>query len=58
MKWGFYTLQKSVFVYPYLCEDEIAVTRDLFHIPNSSLLLLEVGHIGNEKELKKFFNLK
>ena len=56
--WGFYPLQKSVFVYPYHCEDAIAVMRDIFHIPTRCLLLIETSSVGNERELKKFFGLK
>jgi len=55
--WGFYPLQKSVFVYPYPCSDAIVVMRDLFYIPTKSLLMVETDHIGNEAELKKFFRL-
>ena len=57
-EWGFYTLQKSVFVFPYQCEDEIAIIRDLFDIPNKDLLIIEATHIGNEPQLKKHFGLR
>ena len=57
-EWGFYTLQKSVFVFPYPCEDEIAIIRDLFNIPDKDLLIIEATHIGNEPQLKKHFGLR
>ncbi len=56
--WGFYMLQKSVFVYPFPCEDEIAIIRDLFEIPTSSLILIETKHVAHEKELKRRFGLR
>lgn len=56
--WGFYPLQKSVFIYPFPCEDEIAIMRDLFEIPTNNLIFIEVKHIADEAKLKKNFGLK
>ena len=55
---GLYPLKKSVFVYPFPCEDEIAIMRDIFEIPTSSLVLIETRHIADEIKLKKYFGLK
>ncbi len=56
--WGLYPLQKSVFVYPFPCEDEVAIIRDLFDISTNNLILIEVKHIADEAKLKKHFELK
>lgn len=57
LTWGFYPLQKSVFVYPYPCEDEIAIVRDVFHVSTSNLLMVVTDQVGNHRALKKFFGL-
>jgi CRISPR/Cas system-associated endoribonuclease Cas2 len=56
-EWGFYLLQKSVYVYPYSCEEEIAIIRDIFHIPTVSLFIIETDFIGDQQKLKKHFSL-
>ncbi|MEK7562597.1 MAG: hypothetical protein AAB509_02880 [Patescibacteria group bacterium] len=55
-KLGFYELQKSVFVFPYNCKDEIDFIIEFFNIRKyTRFALLET--IDNEKHLKKIFNL-
>jgi len=56
-EWDFYPLQKSVFVCPFPCEEEIAIIRDLFHIPNGNLFLIETEKIPNEQMLLQYFRL-
>lgn len=53
---GFYTLQKSVFVHPFECEDEVDFVIEFFNLrPFVRIILAE--HIDNELHLKKYFNL-
>ncbi len=54
-QWGARPLQKSVFVYPYPCQEEIVILRDLFEIPHNALFIVETRSVPNEKELRKFF---
>lgn len=56
-EWGMYPLQKSVFAYPFPCEEEMTIIRDLFHIPTQSLFIIETKSMPREKELKKHFHL-
>jgi len=54
---GFYKLQKSVFVYPYECENEIEFIKAIFNI-QPYVLLIRAKEIDNEKFLKQHFKLK
>lgn len=53
---GFYELQKSVFVHPYLCEKEIEFLVEFYDIRRNVRQLL-VEKIDNELHLKKIFKL-
>ena len=56
-KLGFYELQKSVFVFPYKCKDEIDFIIEFFNLRKYVRFgILE--SIDNEIHLKKIFNLK
>ena len=53
---GFYELQKSVFIYPFECRDEIDFIVEIFQIRPH----VRYGHltnITNEAELKEHFDL-
>lgn len=54
---GFYQLQKSIYVYPYPCQDEIDFVSAIFKV-YPYLIYLEATKIENEEVLKKFFGLK
>ncbi|PJE69272.1 hypothetical protein COU96_00645 [Candidatus Shapirobacteria bacterium CG10_big_fil_rev_8_21_14_0_10_38_14] len=55
-KLGFYELQKSVFVYPYNCKDEIDFIIEFFNIRKYVRFgILET--IDNEKHLKEIFKI-
>lgn len=54
---GFYQLQKSVWVYPYDCEDFITLLKTDFKI-GKDLLYMLVWKIEYEKPLLNFFKLK
>jgi len=53
---GFYLLQESVWVYPYDCEDIVALLKTDFGIGNN-LLYLIVEEIENDRHLKDEFDL-
>lgn len=53
---GFKELQKSVFIYPYPCEDEIEFVVEFFKI-RWYVRYAEVSKLMNEEELKLHFEL-
>ncbi|MGB9743250.1 MAG: CRISPR-associated endonuclease Cas2 [Minisyncoccales bacterium] len=53
---GFYKIQKSVFVYPYECENEIEFIKAIFNI-QPYILLIRAKEIDNEEFLRRYFNL-
>jgi len=54
---GFYQMQKSVWVYPYECEDEILFVAELFQV-QKHIEILTVEKLLHEEKLKKEFGLK
>ena len=53
---GFVMLQKSVWVYPYPCEDQIEILRDIYEIrPFIRMILAE--RIDGTKKLREAFGL-
>jgi DNA-binding transcriptional regulator PaaX len=55
-KLHFYPIQKSVFIYPYECEDEIEFIAEIFHL-KPYVRFIVAKSIDIELELKKIFNL-
>ncbi|KKT75590.1 MAG: hypothetical protein UW71_C0001G0001, partial [Parcubacteria group bacterium GW2011_GWB1_44_7] len=53
---GFMKLQKSVWVYPYDCEDFVNLIKADFKI-GKDLLYLIVDSIENDKFIKEYFQL-
>ncbi len=53
---GFYQMQKSVWVYPYECEDEILFLAEIFQV-QKHIEILTVEKMLHENKLKKTFNL-
>ncbi len=53
---GFYHLQKSCFVYPFECRDEIDFVSEFFNI-SEHVNYVVAESLDGEKELKRFFNL-
>ena len=53
----FYRLQRSVWVTPYDCKNEIAFISEFFEIRNC-LRYINADYIDNEAELKLHFNFK
>ncbi len=54
---GFYPLQKSIWIHPFDCRDEINLLRDFFGLSQKELRLIIAEEIGEEKWLKKLFKL-
>lgn len=53
----FYPLQKSVFITPYPCEDEIDFICGIFEINRNNVLLLEISRFEGSEKLKRHFRL-
>ncbi len=53
---GFYQLQKSVWAYPYLCQDEILFIAEIFKI-QSFINILTVEECLHDYKLRKFFEI-
>jgi len=53
---GFVQLQKSVWVFPYDCEDLIILLKADFKVGKDVLYMI-VDKIENDREIKKVFNL-
>lgn len=56
-EFGFYQLQKSIWVYPYPCEREIKLLREFFKLTSRQLRVLEVHKMEDDTFLKTFFHL-
>ncbi|MFH1093900.1 MAG: hypothetical protein V1739_07085 [Candidatus Omnitrophota bacterium] len=54
---GFKCVQKSVWVYPYQCEDEIKLLRDFFGLNKKDIRLITAESIEDDISLRKIFNL-
>lgn len=53
---GFYPLQKSVFVFPYSCRDEVDFIADFFGV-GRYLNYIEATHIDDTKHLREHFRI-
>lgn len=54
---GFQQLQKSVWVSPFRCKDEIDLLRDFFGLTEKDIRLIVAKEIGNDGNLRKAFKL-
>lgn len=54
---AFYPLQKSVWIYPFDCKDEIDLLRDFFGLSEKEVRLIVGENIGKDGELKEIFSL-
>ena len=52
----FYPLQKSVFITPYPCEDEIDFIASIFNL-RKYILILYVTHFEGEEKLRHYFGI-
>ena len=56
-EFGFYPLQKSVWIYPYPCRTEINLLREFLGLHKQQLQVLEVTKLENDEFLRKKFSL-
>lgn len=54
---GFYPLQKSVWVIPFNCSDEIELLKDFFGLSEKEVKLVVATDIGNDARLRKNFKI-
>lgn len=56
-EFGFYRLQKSVWIYPFPCQEEIVLLRAFLGASVKEILFFEVGKMENDTFLRKIFHL-
>lgn len=54
---GFYPLQKSVWIFPFDCRDEIELLRDFFGLSQKEMRLIVAQDIGSDEWLKQKFKI-
>ena len=54
---GAVMLQKSVWVHPFDCTEQIGLLREFFTLSNTELRLVVAGDIGDDAPLRKHFKL-
>ncbi|MBI2450246.1 MAG: hypothetical protein HYV47_01775 [Candidatus Nealsonbacteria bacterium] len=55
---GFCPLQKSVWVHPYPCKDEIDLLRDFFGLSEKEIRLITAENMGDDSPLRKIFKIQ
>lgn len=55
-EFGFYLLQKSVWVYPYECQKQIELLREFFGLSKKQIRVITTDSIEEDKFLRKIFN--
>ena len=56
-EFGFCLFQKSVWIYPFDCREEIAFLREFFGVDKRQIQVLEVAKIEDDSVLRKIFKL-
>lgn len=56
-EFGFYLLQKSIWIYPHKCEKEIKLLREFFGLTTKYLRIITVEEIEEDSALRKIFKL-
>ncbi len=54
---GFRPLQKSVWIHPFDCQDEIELLKDFFGLSEKEMRFIVAQDIGQDDKIKKNFNL-
>jgi len=57
-EFGFYILQKSVWIHPANCKEEITFLRNFLGVRRGQIQILEINKIENEDFLLKYFHVK
>lgn len=55
---GLYQLQRSVWIHPYDCRDEIELLRDFFGLSKDQIRLIVAGEIEDDTRFKEVFKLR
>ena len=55
---GFRPLQKSIWICPYECKDEIGLLRDFFGLSKKEIRLITAENIKNDNFLKEIFKIR
>jgi DNA-binding transcriptional regulator PaaX len=54
--YGFKLLQKSVWIYPYPCDDFIAILRDHLEL-NNNVLYITASSLENDRKFREYFKV-
>ncbi|KKU51798.1 MAG: hypothetical protein A3F26_01055 [Candidatus Ryanbacteria bacterium RIFCSPHIGHO2_12_FULL_47_12b] len=54
---GFLPFQKSVWIHPFDCKDEVELLKDFFKLSASEISLVVARDIGDDRTLRKHFRL-
>ena len=56
-EFGFYRLQKSIWVFPFECREEIQLLRDFLEVGQKQIIYIEAMDIEGDGTLRKYFGL-
>ena len=56
-EFGFYQLQKSIWVHPFKCEKEITLLRKFLGATSKQIQVLEVSRMEDDKRLRDIFRV-
>src|SRR3989338_4199257 len=54
---GFYPLQKSVWLCPFPCRDEVELLKEFFGLTDKEVRYITTPDIGDDQEVRRFFDL-
>jgi len=54
---GFYQFQKSIWIHPYNCKDEINLLKSFFGFSENEVRLVLADRIGNDQEFREIFKI-
>lgn len=54
---GFYQFQKSIWICPYDCKDEVELLKSFFGFSDNEVRFVLAEKIGNDKELREIFKI-
>lgn len=56
-EFGFYQLQKSTWIYPFECKEEVRLLREFLGATPRQIQVLEVSKMESDQHLRKIFNV-
>ena len=54
---GFISFQKSIWISPYNCKDEINLLIDFFDFSNNEIRLIVADHVSDDRKFRKLFKI-